>query len=194
MFFTKNKKLNKLKLLLISIILVTFGAMTVVFLKYRQVLDAPGELLPVIQSHANIAIGKVQQTATRDGIKEWDLEAGSAHYVDADKLAVFKDLSVTFYLKDRQEVYLTANQGTLRTDSNNMDITGNVVVKNDRYTLSTENLRYEHGKHIIYSNVPVKIAGGFFNLSAGAMTLDLNTKKTDLNGNVVGMFNEKIDL
>ncbi|MFH2219382.1 MAG: LPS export ABC transporter periplasmic protein LptC [Pseudomonadota bacterium] len=194
MFFTKNKKLNKLKLLLLSIILVTFGTITVVFLKYRQVLDAPGTLLPVIQSHANIAVGKVQQTATRDGVKEWDLEAGSAHYVDADKLAVFQDLSVTFYLKDRQEVYLTANQGTLRTDSNNIDITGNVVVKNDRYTISTEKLHYEHGKHIIFTNVPVKITGGFFDLSAGAMTVDLNTKKAALNGNVVGTFNETIEL
>lgn len=194
MFFTQNKKLNKLKLLLLSIILVTFGIITVVFLKYRQILDDPGKLLPVIQSHANIAIGKVQQTATRDGIKEWDLEAVSAHYVDADKLAVFQDLSVTFYLKDREEVHLTANQGTLRTDSNNIDITGNVVVKNDRYTISTENLHYEHGKHIIYTNVPVKITGGFFDLSAGAMTLDLNTKKAALNGNVVGTFNETIEL
>jgi hypothetical protein len=120
-FFTQNKKLNKLKLLLISIILVTFGAITVVFLKYRQVLDAPGNLLPIVQSDANIAIGKVQQTATRDGIKEWSLEASSARYVDADKLAVFKDLFVTFYLKDKQEVYLTASQGTLRTDSNNIE-------------------------------------------------------------------------
>lgn len=194
MFFTQNKQLNKVKLLLVAIILVTVGAITVVFLKYRQVLNAPGNLLPVVQGDASIAIGKVKQTATRDGVKEWSLEASSARYVDTEKLAIFQDLFVTFYLKDAQEVYLTANQGTLRTDSNNIEVTGSVVVRNGPYQLATENLKYEHDKRMISTKVPVKITGDFFDLSASAMTLDLNTNKTFLKGNVVGTFNESVKL
>lgn len=193
-FFSKNKKRKKLKLFLLSIILIMLSAVTIVFIKYRQVMDTHSNLMPIIQGKANIAIGKVHQTATRDGIKEWSLEASSARYVDTEKIAIFEDLFVTFYLKDEQEVHLTADQGRLQTDSNNIEVAGNVEVKNDRYRLLTENLHFEHEKRVISSKVPVKIFGDFFDLSANAITLELNTKNASLDGNVVGTFNEKIRL
>ena len=89
---------------------------------------------------------------------------------------------------------MTADQGRLQTDSNNIEVMGNVVVKNARYKLLTENLHYDHEKRVIFSLVPVKITGDFFNLSANAMNLELNTENASLDGNVVGIFNEKIRL
>ncbi|MFC1828464.1 LPS export ABC transporter periplasmic protein LptC [Thermodesulfobacteriota bacterium] len=194
MLFTKNKKTNKLKILLISIILIALGAVTFVFVNYRQVLDTPKNLMPIIQSKANIAVGQVHQTATRNGIKEWSLEASSAQYHNADKLAVFQDLSVTFYLKEENRAYLTARQGTLKTDSNNIEVTGDVEVKNDDYRLNTERLHYEHEHRRITTNVPVKITGDFFDLSANTLLLNLNNNKALLEGNVVGIFDDTFRL
>lgn len=194
MKFIKNTYQKKLKFFLISLIFVTFGVILTVFLQYRHVLEKNDVSVSIGQSKANISIGKAHQTATRDGRKEWSLDAASADYMDKNSQAIFKDLSVTFYLKDETRVYITANQGILKTDSNNMEIYGNVVVRNKDYQLRCENLHYNHDKRIIIANVPVNITGNSFELVADSMSLNLNTNKALFEGKVKGTFSEQFTL
>ena len=185
---------KKLKFFLISLIFLTFGVILLVFLQYRLVLEKNDSPISIGQNNANISIGKAHQTATRNGIKEWSLDAASADYMDEDSQAIFKDLSVTFYLKDETMVYITANQGILKTDSNDMEIYGNVVVKNKDYKLKCENLYYKHDQRIIFSKVPVNITGNSFEIAADSMSLDLNTNKALFEGKVKGTFSEQFTL
>ena len=194
MRFIKNMYQKKLKFFLISLIFLTFGVILLVFLQYRHVLLKNDSPFSLGQSTANISIGKAHQTATRNGIKEWSLDAASADYMDKNKKAVFKDLSITFYLKDNTMVYITANQGILKTDSNDMEIYGNVVVKNKDYKLKCENLYYKHDKRIIFSKTPVNLTGDSFELVADSMSLDLNTDKALFEGKVKGIFSEQFTL
>ena len=143
---------------------------------------------------ANISIGKVHQTATRNGITEWRLSAASMNYFAERNHSLFQDLSVTFYLKDRSEICLTANQGILKTGSKNMNVSGNVVVGNGSYQLKTEKLYYNHKERSITTQVPVKLTGGSIDLTADSMSLDLNTKLTVLQGNVKATLSDKIEL
>ncbi len=182
------------KLFLFSVIVIILCVVLAVFVGYRRILNKHEGLISSIQSKANISIGRVHQTATRNGITEWSLDARSAHYIDAKKQAVLQDLSVTFFLKDGKKIYLTANQGNLKTDSNDIEVTGNVVVKNESYRLKTEKLHYEHGGRIIFSKVPVEIIGDSFNIAADSMSFDLNTSKTLLEGKVEGTFSENVTL
>jgi len=75
-----------------------------------------------------------------------------------------------------------------------MEISKNVVVKYTQFKLRCENLYYEHKKQIIFSNVPVNITGDSFQLVADAMSLNLNTNKTLLEGKVKGTFRGGITL
>ncbi|MBW2449844.1 MAG: LPS export ABC transporter periplasmic protein LptC [Deltaproteobacteria bacterium] len=184
----KNTYHKKLKVFLISLIFLTFGVIIIAFLQYRHVLEKNDTPVSIEQSQANISIGKAHQTATRNGRKEWSLEAASADYMNENNQAIFKDLSVTFYLKDETKVYITANQGILKTDSNDMEIYGNVVVKNEDYKLICENLHYKHDNRIIFSKVPVNITGNSFELVADSMSLNLNTNKAFFEGKVKGIF------
>jgi LPS export ABC transporter protein LptC len=190
----KNTHRIKLNILLISIILLAFGVILTVFLNYRNGLEINDVSGTIGSNKANISIGKAHQTATRNGIKEWSLDAASADYMTDKKQAVFKDLSVTFFLKDNTKVYITADRGLLKTDSNDMEISKNVVVKYTQFKLRCENLYYEHKKQIIFSNVPVNITGDSFQLVADAMSLNLNTNKTLLEGKVKGTFRGGITL
>ena len=147
-----------------------------------------------LHSKANISISKVYQTATRDGIKEWSLEAKSAYYIDATKQANFQGVIITFFLKDKGKVCLTADQGILKTDSNDIEVTGNVVVRNETYSLRTKKLNYEHTKRILFSKVPVEIVGDSLNLASDSMSFDLNTNRIFLEGRVEGSFSETITL
>ncbi len=184
----KNTYQKKLKVFLISLIFLTFGVIIIAFLQYRHILEKNDTPVSIEQSQANISIGKAHQTATRNGRKEWSLEAASADYMNENNQAIFKDLSVTFYLKNETKVYITANQGILKTDSNDMEIYGNVVVKNEDYKLICENLHYKHDNRIIFSKVPVNITGNSFELVADSMSLNLNTNKVFFEGKVKGIF------
>ena len=190
----KNTHRKKLNILFISIILLVFGIILTVFFKYRNGIEISDRTGAVIPDKANISIGRAHQTATRNGIKEWSLDAASADYMTEKNQAVFKDLSLTFFLKDRTKVYVTADRGLLKTDSNDMEISNNVVVKYTQYKLRCENLYYEHKKRIIVANVPVNITGDSFQLVADAMSLNLNTNRTLFEGKVKGTFRGGISL
>lgn len=194
MKFIQNMYQKKLKFFLISLIFLTFGVILIVFLQYRHFLEKNDSFVSIGQSKANISIGKAHQTATRNGRKEWSLDAASADYVDKNSQAIFKDLSLTFFLKDETKVYITANQGILKTDSNDMEIYGNVVVRNKDYKLKCENLYYNHDQRIIFSKVPVNITGNSFELVADSMSLNLNTNKALFEGKVKGTFSEHFAL
>jgi LPS export ABC transporter protein LptC len=190
----KNTNNKKLKFFLVVIIFLSLCVISAVFIGYRLILNKEDKFISSLHSKANISIDQVYQTATRDGIKEWSLEAKSAYYIDATKQANLQDVIVTFFLKDEEKVYLTADQGILKTDSNDIEVTGDVIVRNETYTLKTKKLNYEYTKRIIFSKVPVEIVADSLNLAADSMSFDLNTKKTVLEGNVKGSFNENIML
>jgi LPS export ABC transporter protein LptC len=188
MFSVKNKNPKKLTFFLISVIFITFAVILTVFLGSRRILNEPEKIISSLEDRANISIDNVHQIATRDGKKEWSLEAASAQFMEENKQAVFKDLSVIFFLENGGEIYLTANRGILKTDSNDMEVAGNVVMKNESYRLKTDNLYYTHAKRLIVSKVPVSIFGGSFNVSADTMSFDLNTRKASFSGKVEGNF------
>jgi len=195
MFFLKNQNPRKLKFFLISIIIIILlGIIIAVFSTYRNILDETAGLESVIQSAAKMSLGKLHHTATRDGVIEWSLDASSARLLDEKKQLILDDLSVVFYMKDGKKAYLTAEKGFLHTESNDIEVAGNVVVKNDNYVLKTEKLNYEHTRRILFSNVFVEISSDSEKLTADSISFDLNTKKTMLEGNVKGIFSENIKL
>lgn len=190
----KNQNPRKLKFFLISIIIILLGIMIAVFSTYRNILDETAGLKSVIQSAAKMSLGKLHHTATRDGVIEWNLDASSAKLLDGKNQLVLDDLSVVFYMKDGEKAYLTAEKGLLHTDSNDVEVDGNVVIKNNNYVLKTEKLNYEHTRRILFSNVSVEISSDSEKLTADSISFDLNTKKTMLEGNVKGIFSENINL
>ena len=132
-----------------------------------------------------LSLGKIRQTATRDGIKEWSLEADSANYMEAENKVNLTSLSVIYYLEDNQEVHLKAERGILQTDTNDIEFSGNVVIRNQEYQLKTEHLNYDHGRRSIICNQSIRIWGQGAELTAASATYDLKADKIVLKGNVV---------
>ena len=194
MFFARLKKTKKINLILLAVILLAVSTIVVVFVGYRRISTAPEILLSSIKEGANLSIGKIRQTATRDGRKEWSLEANSAHYIETEKKAVLKDLTVTFFLENQGEVYLNAEQGTLKTDTNDIEFLGNVVIKNADYKMTTDRLNYRHSQRLIFSNDPVHVSGKSAELQAESISYDLNSNKIELTGKVDATISEEFAL
>lgn len=190
----KNKRQRRIKIFLLLAIIIILVAVAAIFMNYRHTLNQAEKIVSVIKDEASISIDKVHQTATRDGITEWTLDAGSVQYMNEKKEVVFQDISVTFFPESKKEARLTADQGLLKTDSNNIEVSGNVVLENEEYRLRTQRLCYEYENRIFSSDVPVKLRGFGFDLAADSMSLDLETTKTLFKGNVRGTLIQNITL
>jgi LPS export ABC transporter protein LptC len=163
---------------------MVIGTIVAIFIGYRRVSSAPEMLLSSIKGGADLSLGKIHQTATREGRKEWSLEAGSADYIENEKKAVLKKVFITYYLEDNREVYLDADQAILNTETNDIEFSGNVVVRNEDYRLKTERLDYRHAERLIFSDLPVHITGADAEIFANSLKYDLKNNQIALNGNV----------
>jgi LPS export ABC transporter protein LptC len=180
---------KRVKLVLIGIMAAIFSTTVAIFIKYRALTTNPEKLIQAIPKGANLAIGRIKQTSTKNGKKEWSLDAESVHYITEKKEAVFQDLAIIFYLEDDEQVHLKADRGILQTEAHNFEVSGNVVVKNKHYLLETEKLHYSNINRILFTTVPVRITGGPYSVAANSMTFNLNTKQTLFEGQVRGIFN-----
>ena len=107
---------------------------------------------------------------------------------------MLKELNITFFLKDRQEILMTASQGILYSDTKNMEVAGDVVVKDANTRLMTEQLAYNHQNRVLLTRKPVNIIGESYSILANSMSMDLKTNKTILEGKVKGTFSETFSL
>jgi len=185
---------NRLKLILSLLILVVIGIVVAIFIGYRRIQDQPDILLSSFKKDAEFSLDGVRQTSTRDGAKEWELDAVSAEFNNENKKALLKGLSVIFFLKNGKKVAVTAARGILNADSNNIEASGDVVVSYEQIRLNTENLLYQHQQRVISSQTPVEIIGDTFVLKADTLSYDLNTNIASLKGGVEGTFVEKFKL
>lgn len=188
------KKPKKLKFVLLATIIIAIGTVIAIYIQFRSDANVVEQVTESDEPDAMLSVNKIQQTATRDGKKEWNLEASSGHYLDKKRQLLLKDVKVTFFLKDESEVILIADQGTLHTDTSNMEVSGNVVLKNNEYRLLTEHLSYVHDQRVLYSKAPVRISGASAELTAESLSFDLDAKRLTLEGGVATTIDEDFTL
>lgn len=190
---TEYKKPRKIKIALLATILIILGGIIGIYIGFRPDPTTSESIPESIGPDATLSVGKIQQTSTRKGKKEWHLEANSAHYIKESNQMILKDLMVTFFLEDSSEVTLAADKGVLKTDTNDIEVSGNVMVKNNQYSLLTEKLNYAHKRRVLYSNVPATLSGKTAQISADSILFDLNQKKLTLEGSVETAITKKIE-
>jgi len=181
---------RKVTIALTAFSLITTGIIAGIFIKNRYLSQDPVKLITSIHQNASLAIGNVHQVSTRDGVKEWILDAKSAHVVDESKQLMLEDVTVVYFLNNGKEVQLTANRGILKTETKDIEVTGQVVLTYADYTLETEQMNYDHERRILFSTTPVKIIGNAANLTADSMKYDLTANQTWFQRNVEVLLRE----
>ena len=179
-----------MKRVLMGVMILGICGVVGVFVGYRGLTKRPPAAVDVVSENASVSIGRVQQEATRNGLTEWRLDAASAKLIDGGGEAVFEDPEITFFIEDQPPVQLTARQGTVKTDTQNIDLKGDVVVSNSDYILITESLHYLHQERAFSSQTPVDILNGRFTLKADAVRVDMTDKRALFSGNVRGVLLE----
>ena len=185
-----NFPVKRLKWLLVGLMAAAAVALAGGFVIQRCVFEKPEVLLTVLDEKAQLALQKIHQTATRGGITEWSLDADSARYLDESKQLLLENLAVEFFMDDGSRMLLTADRGTLRTDTNDIAVRENVRVTKADMALFTEALDYDHRKRILTSQTEVRITSGSSQITAKTFRYDLNTRQAFLDGDVRGVFSE----
>lgn len=187
-FFTKKK----FGFLILLIPLVAITAVIISFVGSRVITNKIDDEVASINTEATLSIGKIKQVSTKDGVKQWSLEADSSQYYQEKSEMVFNMLNVTFFTEDGKEFYLSANHGTLNTDNNNMTVSENVVILDqENRRINADKLHYDKNKHILFSKDPVQLYDRSSVIKADSMEIELNDNKVLFNGNVEGIFSEK---
>ncbi len=93
--------------------LIIFVVIVGIFIGYRRVSNEnenKTEIFPD-SDNASVSLKRIHQTASKNGAKEWSLDAESAQYFKTRNRIVFKNPSVVFFLKNGSDIKLSAKQG-----------------------------------------------------------------------------------
>ena len=181
---------RKLKIVLATVALALIASVIVVFVRFRSAVEQGKIPIPPMAAKTVMSLANVHQTATKDGAVQWELKADSAELEAETGFMVLTNPEVRFFIEDGTKVRLTAKRGVLDTKKNDIEVTGNVRVKNSRYTLLTEMLAYKHDTRILQADKPVRIISRAIELKAATMTYDLNANRASFKGAVEGNLNE----
>jgi len=188
----KNRRL--IKRLLLTVVVLALAATVVVFVGYRRVAQNPQIILSQIQKEADMHLNKIRQTATKNGIREWDMEAESATLVKEKQAIFLVKPNVEVFMNDGDNVRLTADKGTIYTNSNRLEVSGNVRANNRLYQFNTESLDYDPTARELRADKPVSVSSDSVTLKANSMAMNLETSITRFEGGVEGTISEDLQL
>lgn len=188
----KNRRL--IQRLLLAVAVLALAATVSVFIGYRRMTRNPDVLLDLIQKEADMHLNKVRQTATKNGIREWRLEAESATLLEEQKTMLLARPDVEFFMNDGDNVHLTADKGRIYTDSSRMHVSGQVSANTRLYRFRTEALSYDPATRELRAETPVTLSSQSFTLNANSMAMDLKTNITRFEGGVEGIISEDLQL
>jgi LPS export ABC transporter protein LptC len=178
------RKPSRRRWAVLLLVLAAAGAGAYLALRPRVNLPDIGAL-PRVDT-TGMTVQNIRQSSTRDGRTEWVLDAATARYLLAEKKILLTDMRVTFYPKEGGEVYLTARDGTVATDTQDMDARGDVVVWNEQHRLETTELTYRHATRVIASPTRSRITSATGEIAGDNLRVDLNTNELIMEGHVRG--------
>jgi len=182
--------MSKGKIILYCLIGVMVVGIGFGFVSHSRLREAPRSLQWALPNNGNgdVCLHRVHHIATRDGLKEWSLDAESAQYERAGNKTVFKAISATFFLEGGESVSLHSRDGVLLIDTGDMEVWGDVVARSGPYQLNTNRIRYEPRTQILSTKTPIVIRGKGTQITGDSVTFDLQTEQVVVWGSVKAVF------
>lgn len=107
---------------------------------------------------------------------QWTLNGTHAQREGEDDVVIYQP-NLILYKDSGQEVSVTSVKGFMDSRSQSMVFAGKVVVKNGTQRLSTDILRFDPGKRILYTDQEFLLVDGRVRLEGVGLTFYQDTKK-----------------
>lgn len=181
----RAEKKRLFKVVSISVIVIILAAVGLSYLITGQMRRAIENTdIDFIDNTADLALGRVDQTSTRDGRDEWRLTADVATYSKDNDIMNLSKVMVYFYFENGGTGTLTGEKGHFHNVTRNFDVEGNVVAKASGYELKTPELLYSRQQDALSANKRVVITADDSYLEADYMLLEVKNNKLVMEGNV----------
>ena len=177
-----------LRFLLGVIVLVCLGGVAIiVWLTWKPVMERKATpQRPEVA--ADLKLDRLHYTETREGVKEWELEATSAAYFEKENMVVLEKVRAVFYGKERQSYILVGERGRFHTQTKVIEVYGGVKIdSSDGYHLRTQSLKYQADQRELRTSDPVEMRGPDLHVNGVGMIVELNSQRVTISGGVTAV-------
>jgi LPS export ABC transporter protein LptC len=163
-------------LLFLSMAVAVIGIF--VGLKVRSAVDSlPAIAAEVTSKDGNLTLNNFEYRDVKKGNARWTVWADTATYFEDRKETVLDQVKAVFFLKNGGQVELLGERGVLHTDTNNMEVSGNVGVSfGTGYKLTTDRLLYDRDKELIHTSEEFVLKGQGLTTKGQGMRLEIEKK------------------
>jgi LPS export ABC transporter protein LptC len=160
------------------------GALIAIFVGLK--VRSAGESLPAIATEltskdGNLTLNNFEYRDVKRGQARWTVWADTAIYFEDKKETVLDQVKAIFFLKNGGQVVLLGDRGVLHTDTNNMEISGNVDVNFGKgYSLTTDRLLYDRHQELIHTNAELVLKGQGLTTKGQGMRLEIEKKSVSI--------------
>jgi LPS export ABC transporter protein LptC len=170
--------MRRLRFILGVIILVSLG--TVGFLTWRIVapLHEETETPKGPATSADLKLDKVHYTETREGVKEWELEAICAQYFKEEGTVFFDKVKATFFGKNGEKYVLVGEKGKFNTQTKAIEVFNGIrLSSSDGYQMRTQSLKYQAEKRELSTSDAVEITGPQLRVEGIGLIVELDRQQ-----------------
>jgi LPS export ABC transporter protein LptC len=157
------------------------------FFVWQALAPAPGDKhLPAkSDAAADLKLDRVHYTETREGKKEWELEAASAVYYREENTLALEKVRATFYGKNQETYVLVGEKGRYNTQTKVIEVYDGVKVDSSLgYQLRTQGLRYQADQKELSTSDPVEMKGPDMQVEGVGLVIELNRQCLRILGGV----------
>ena len=134
---------------------------------------------------ADLKLDRVHYTETREGMKEWELEAVSAVYYQEKETIVLEKVRGTFYGKNEESYTLVGERGKFNTQTKVIEVFDGVKIDSSHgYHMRTQSLQYRAEQRELTTSDPVEIKGPDMQVEGVGMVVELNRECLRIMGGV----------
>jgi LPS export ABC transporter protein LptC len=175
---------QRIRLIRWLLFLAMAGAVIAIFvgLKVRSARESlPAIAAGVTSVDGNLTLNNFEYRDVKKGNARWSVWADTATYFDDRKETILDQVKAIFFLKDGGQVELLGERGVLHTDTNNMEISGNVGVTFGKdYKVTTDRLLYDRDKELIYTNAQLVLKGPALTTKGQGMRFEIEKKSVSI--------------
>ncbi len=158
---------------------IILGSLAMVaIMTWRTMAPSTEKNTPAPTTQADLKLDRVHYTETRDGVKEWELEAISAQYFKEESTILFDKVKATFFGKEGQAYTLVGEKGKFNPQTKAMELFDGIQLESsDGYQMRTRSLKYEAGKRELRTADAVEIDGPRLRVEGTGLIVELDGQR-----------------
>lgn len=138
-----------------------------------------------VSDKPDFRIEGVNYVEIKEGKRQWELNASVANYFKQKEIAVFEDVTLSFFSREGRDFVIKGKRGFYDSSKGNIELKGAVRVKtSDGYFMDTDAIEYNEKEKKVLSAGKVSFSGKDIKGEGGKMILDLEREKLFLENGV----------